>query len=202
MRVLRVAVMGAGGVGKSAITIRFINGHYTEMYDPTNRKQFEVDGSACLIEILDTAGIDQYLTMTDLFIRDNDGFVLVFSLTQQDSLEELKRTRQSIRRIKSINGEHVPLVLVGSKCDLEDEREVDTATGEKLAAEWHCQYLETSARENINIIQVFESIVRQLRVHGTLGRKASRNDRLRRETTRGAHSIRGRDGDDKKCVIM
>lgn len=69
----------------------------------------------------------------------------VASLTQQDSLEELKRTRQSIRRIKSINGEHVPLVLVGSKCDLEDEREVDTATGEKLAAEWHCQYLETSA---------------------------------------------------------
>ncbi|WWD16653.1 hypothetical protein CI109_101083 [Kwoniella shandongensis] len=166
MKIYQCAVMGSGGVGKSAVTVRFINGSYLEWYDPTNRKQFTVDQQPCLLEILDTAGIDQYLTLNDLFIRKSEGFVLVFSLTQRDSFEEIIRTRETIERIKlpQETGHGIPIVIVGNKCDLVDEREVDMVEGEKLAQQWHCHYYETSARTATNVNPVFEEIVRQMRL--------------------------------------
>ncbi|RSH94497.1 Ras- protein rsr1 [Saitozyma podzolica] len=120
MRLYHCAVMGSGGVGKSALTVRFINGSYLEWYDLTiedsYRKQLTVDSLPCLLEILDTAGIDQYLTLNDLFIRESDGFVLCFSLAQRDTLEEIVRLRETIYRNKMPPADHnVPMVLVGSE---------------------------------------------------------------------------------------
>ncbi|WVQ79031.1 hypothetical protein IAT38_001123 [Cryptococcus sp. DSM 104549] len=181
--------MGSGGVGKSAVTVRFINGSYLEWYDPTNRKQLTVDHQPCLLEILDTAGIDQYLTLNDLFIRESEGFVLVFSLTQRDTFEEVIRTRETIERIKLTNetGQRLPMVIVGNKCDLIEEREVHSSEGARLAEMWGCTYYETSARTARNIVPVFEDIVRQMR----------RNSRY------GDWDQRGRKGKGgKRCVIM
>ncbi|WWC87714.1 uncharacterized protein L201_002606 [Kwoniella dendrophila CBS 6074] len=192
MRVFQCAVMGSGGVGKSAITVRFINGSYLEWYDPTNRKQFSVDAQPCLLEILDTAGIDQYLTLNDMFIRESEGFILVFSLCQRDTFEEIIRTYDAIQRIKLPEGnQRVPIVIVGNKSDLVDEREVDSTEGEKLALEWQCSYYETSARISTNITAVFENIVRQLR----------RNDSLKKERDPNHHNRRKR-MKSKKCVIL
>ncbi|WVQ62752.1 uncharacterized protein L199_000900 [Kwoniella botswanensis] len=194
MRVFQCAVMGSGGVGKSAITVRFINGSYLEWYDPTNRKQFSVDSQPCLLEILDTAGIDQYLTLNDMFIRESEGFVLVFSLCQRDTFEEIIRTYEAIRRIKLPEGNQiVPLVIVGNKSDLIDEREVDATEAEKLAMEWKCSYYETSARTSTNISPVFEDIVRQLR----------RNDLIRRqERERDPNHSKRKRMKSKKCIIL
>ncbi|ODO06331.1 hypothetical protein L198_01563 [Cryptococcus wingfieldii CBS 7118] len=191
MRIFQCAVMGSGGVGKSACTVRFINGSYLEWYDPTiedsYRKQFTVDNQPCLLEILDTAGIDQYLTLNDLFIRESEGFVLVFSITQRDTFEEVIRTRESISRIKlpSETGTKVSMVIVGNKCDLEDERQVSTAEGEKLAESWDCKYFEASARTSSNIAPVFEEIVRV----------------MRRNTRPKQRELRAKRG-GKKCVIL
>ncbi|KAK6907179.1 hypothetical protein I203_101169 [Kwoniella mangroviensis CBS 8507] len=194
MRVFQCAVMGSGGVGKSAITVRFINGSYLAWYDPTNRKQFSVDNQPCLLEILDTAGIDQYLTLNDMFIRESEGFVLVFSLCQRDTFEEIIRTYEAIRRIKLPEGNQiVPLVIVGNKSDLIDEREFDTTEGEKLAMKWKCSYYETSARTSTNISPVFEDIVRQLR----------RNDLIRRqERERDPNHSKRKRMKSKKCIIL
>ncbi|RXK41389.1 hypothetical protein M231_01294 [Tremella mesenterica] len=157
--------MGSGGVGKSALTVRFINASYLEWYDPTiedsYRKQFTVDGQACLLEILDTAGIEQYLTLNDLFIRESQGFVLVFSLTQRDTFREILKLRDTIYSIKSTFD--IPIVIVGNKSDLGDEREVETSEGEKLAERWGVRYFETSARTDTNVWLVFEEIVRKIR---------------------------------------
>ncbi|WWC60139.1 uncharacterized protein I303_102703 [Kwoniella dejecticola CBS 10117] len=194
MRVFQCAVMGSGGVGKSAITVRFINGSYLEWYDPTNRKQFSVDGQPCLLEILDTAGIDQYLTLNDMFIRESEGFVLVFSLCQRDTFEEVIRTYEAIQRIKlPEGGRTVPIVIVGNKADLLDEREVDSTEGEKLASGWNCSYYETSARTATNIIPVFEDIVRQLRKNDLIKRQERDKDPL---------NYRKKRIKNKKCVIL
>ncbi|KAK4687438.1 hypothetical protein P7C73_g2676, partial [Tremellales sp. Uapishka_1] len=202
--------MGSGGVGKSAVTVRFINGSYLEWYDPTiedsceqrfnssvkssihqfprttDRKQFTVDAQACLLEILDTAGIDQYLALNDLFIRESEGFILVFALNQPDSLEEVIRTRENILRIKVPHGgTSVPLVIVGNKSDLVEERNVSTVEVQTLAEKWGCNYFETSARKSSNITPVFEDIVRQMRRLDT-----GRRDR------------EGRRKRGKNCVIL
>nr|ODN87781.1 hypothetical protein L204_06448 [Cryptococcus depauperatus CBS 7855] len=188
----KCAVMGSGGVGKSAVTVRFINGSYLEWYDPTiedsYRKQFLVDGQPCLLEILDTAGIDQYLTLNDLFIRESEGFVLVFSITQRDTFEEIARTRENIGRIKLpySMSERLSMVIVGNKCDLTEERQVQTVEGERLAERWGCKYFETSARTSTNIIPVFSEIVRQMR-RNSPPKELSRVRRSRRP---------------KKCVIL
>ncbi|WRT65534.1 uncharacterized protein IL334_002479 [Kwoniella shivajii] len=195
MRVFQCAVMGSGGVGKSAITVRFMNGSYLEWYDPTNRKQLSVDDQPCLLEILDTAGIDQYLTLNDMFIRESEGFILVFSLCQRDSFDEIIRTREAIQRIKSPEMNQdvpIPLVIVGNKSDLLDEREIDSTEGEKLALNWNCTYYETSARTASNIVPVFEDIVRQLR----------RNDLIKKQERDKDPNRRKRRLKSKKCVIL
>ncbi|WWC68786.1 uncharacterized protein I206_102721 [Kwoniella pini CBS 10737] len=199
MRVFQCAVMGSGGVGKSAITVRFINGSYLEWYDPTNRKQFNVDNQPCLLEILDTAGIDQYLTLNDMFIRESEGFILVFSLCQRDSFEEVLRTYDAIQRIKlSEGGRIIPIVIVGNKSDLIDEREVDTTEGEKLSLNWNCSYYETSARTSININSVFEDIVRQLRKNELSKRQEKNKDYL----NNNYNISRRKRIKTKKCVIL
>ena len=63
MREFKVVVLGSGGVGKSALTVQFVSGHFMEKYDPTiedfYRKEIEVDSTPCVLEILDTAGTEQ-----------------------------------------------------------------------------------------------------------------------------------------------
>ncbi|KAH3760661.1 Ras family protein [Pelomyxa schiedti] len=78
--VYKLVVLGSGGVGKSAITVQFVQGIFVEKYDPTiedsYRKQIEVDGQACMLEILDTAGTEQFTAMRDLYMKNGHGFVL------------------------------------------------------------------------------------------------------------------------------
>jgi hypothetical protein len=69
----RIVVVGAGGVGKSALTVRFIQGNFVEKYDPTiedsYRKQVAVDGVACLLDIMDTAGQEEYSALRDQYMK-------------------------------------------------------------------------------------------------------------------------------------
>jgi len=73
MREFKVVVLGSGGVGKSALTVQFVSGCFIEKYDPTiedfYRKEIEVDNSPCVLEILDTAGTEQFASMRDLYIK-------------------------------------------------------------------------------------------------------------------------------------
>ena len=84
----------AGGVGKSALTIQLIQNHFVDEYDPTiedsYRKQVEVDGQQCMLEILDTAGTEQFTAMRDLYMKNGQGFVLVYSITAQSTFNDLQ----------------------------------------------------------------------------------------------------------------
>uniref|UniRef100_M4B103 RAP2B, member of RAS oncogene family n=1 Tax=Xiphophorus maculatus TaxID=8083 RepID=M4B103_XIPMA len=126
MREYKVVVLGSGGVGKSALTVQFVTGSFIEKYDPTiedfYRKEIEVDSSPSVLEILDTAGTEQFASMRDLYIKNGQGFILVYSLVNQQSFQDIKPMRDQIIRVKRY--ERVPMILVGNKVDLEGEREV------------------------------------------------------------------------------
>lgn len=162
MRKYNLVVMGSGGVGKSALTVQFVQGVFVERYDPTiedsYRKQVEVDGEQCMLEILDTAGTEQFTAMKDLYMRNGQGFVLVYSITTASSLHELQQLRNNILRIK--DDDDVPIILVGNKCDLEREREVTQSQGASLARAFNCHFLEASAKEKINVNEIFYTLVR------------------------------------------
>ncbi|MBW04336.1 Ras-related protein Rap-2a, partial [Eschrichtius robustus] len=92
MREYKVVVLGSGGVGKSALTVQFVTGTFIEKYDPTiedfYRKEIEVDSSPSVLEILDTAGTEQFASMRDLYIKNGQGFILVYSLVNQQSFQD------------------------------------------------------------------------------------------------------------------
>eukprot|EP00033_Pygsuia_biforma_P000192 GCRY01000242.1.p1 GENE.GCRY01000242.1~~GCRY01000242.1.p1 ORF type:complete len:187 (+),score=44.17 GCRY01000242.1:127-687(+) len=165
MREYKIVVLGSGGVGKSALTVQFVQGIFVEKYDPTiedsYRKQVEVDSQQCMLEILDTAGTEQFTAMRDLYMKNGQGFVLVYSITAQSTFNELTDLRDQILRVKDTDS--VPMVLVGNKCDLESERVVSKDQGEKLAMTFgNCAFLESSAKTKHHVHDIFFNLVRQI----------------------------------------
>ncbi|TFY83565.1 hypothetical protein EWM64_g434 [Hericium alpestre] len=166
MRELNAVVLGAGGVGKSALTVRFIRDVFVENYDPTIEEEYhrivELDGESYSLEILDTAGAEQFKALNESYIKCGRGFILVFSLAQEATLREVDSLRQQIYRVKGENS-NVPIVVVGTKMDLPNEREVQQSTIEELSARWGLRFYETSAKRNWNVKEAFEDLVRQMR---------------------------------------
>ncbi|XP_023345639.1 ras-like protein 3 [Eurytemora carolleeae] len=165
MREYKIVVLGSGGVGKSALTVQFVQGIFVEKYDPTiedsYRKQVELDNQHCMLEILDTAGTEQFTAMRDLYMKNGQGFVLVYSITAQSTFNDLQDLREQILRVKDTDD--VPLVLVGNKCDLEDERVVGKDQGMNLARSFsNCRFMETSAKAKIGVQDIFFDLVRQI----------------------------------------
>lgn len=164
-REYHIVVLGAGGVGKSCLTAQFVQNVWIESYDPTiedsYRKQIEVDGRQCILEILDTAGTEQFTAMRELYMKSGQGFLLVFSITSLSSLNELYELREQIVRIK--DDERVPLVIVGNKSDLEEDRAVSRARAFAVSEGWgHAPYYETSARRRANVDEAFTDLCRQI----------------------------------------
>ncbi|CAG9806023.1 ras-related protein Rap1 [Chironomus tepperi] len=164
MREYKIVILGSGGVGKSALTVQFVQGIFVEKYDPTiedsYRKQVEVDGQQCMLEILDTAGTEQFTAMRDLYMKNGQGFILVYSITAQSTFNDLQDLREQILRVKDTDD--VPMVLVGNKCDLEDERVVGKELGKQLAQQFNCSFMETSAKAKINVNDIFNDLVQQI----------------------------------------
>ncbi|KAK8381040.1 hypothetical protein O3P69_008149 [Scylla paramamosain] len=179
MREYKIVVLGSGGVGKSALTVQFVQGIFVEKYDPTiedsYRKQVEVDGSQCMLEILDTAGTEQFTAMRDLYMKNGQGFVLVYSITAQSTFNDLQDLREQILRVKDT--EDVPMILVGNKCDLEDERVVGKDQGVNLAKNFNCAFLESSAKAKINVNEIFYDLVRQINRKSPINTKINKKSR-------------------------
>lgn len=145
--------------------MQFVQGVYIDSYDPTiedsYRKQIEVDGRACDLEILDTAGVAQFTAMRELYIKSGKGFILVYSVTDESSLQELLALREQVLRIKDATG--VPMVLVGNKCDLADERKLNPEDGIAISERWgRVPFYETSAMHKTNVDEAFVDVVRQI----------------------------------------
>merc|ERR1712061_485213 len=165
MREYKLVVLGSGGVGKSALTVQFVQGIFVERYDPTiedsYRKQVEIDSQHCMLEILDTAGTEQFTAMRDLYMKNGQGFVLVYSITAQSTFNDLQDLREQILRVKDTDD--VPMVLVGNKCAPEEEREVGRDQGLNLARQFsNCTFMETSAKAKIGVKDIFFDLVRQI----------------------------------------
>ncbi|KAI1479797.1 hypothetical protein K445DRAFT_232457 [Daldinia sp. EC12] len=163
-REFHVVVLGAGGVGKSCLTAQFVHNEWIESYDPTiedsYRTQVAVDGRQVVLEILDTAGTEQFVAMRDLYMKTGQGFLLVYSITSSSSLTELAGLRDEIIRIK--DDATVPIVICGNKADLEDQRSVPRTKGFQISERWGAPYYEASARTRTNVDEVFIDLCRQM----------------------------------------
>ncbi|WVQ98189.1 hypothetical protein IAU59_005311 [Kwoniella sp. CBS 9459] len=100
----KITVLGDGGVGKTALTVQFTMSSFVETYDPTiedcYRKQWVVDDQPCLLEVLDTAGQEEYTALRDQWIRDGEGFLVVYSITSRPTFERVERIVERVLRVK------------------------------------------------------------------------------------------------------
>jgi len=131
---VKLVVMGAGGVGKSALTVNYIQRIFLDKYDPTiedsYRKLTEVNGHQVMLEILDTAGTDQFTAMRDLYMKTGDGFLLCYSTISMNTFNEIPDLVDQILRIKDAeSARQIPMILIGTKVDLPDQRVVTTENG-------------------------------------------------------------------------
>ncbi|XP_066149360.1 ras-like protein 1 [Euwallacea fornicatus] len=160
----KLVVVGAGGVGKSALTIQLIQNHFVDEYDPTiedsYRKQVVIDGETCLLDILDTAGQEEYSAMRDQYMRTGEGFLLVFAVNSVKSFDDIVVYREQILRVKDT--EEVPMVLVGNKCDL-PSWVVNMNGARDVAKQYNIPFVETSAKTRMGVDDAFYSLVREIR---------------------------------------
>ncbi|EDR24406.1 hypothetical protein, conserved [Entamoeba dispar SAW760] len=166
VELIRVMVLGDGGVGKSVLTIQFTMNTFVEEYDPTvencYRKTINVDGKVCVLDILDTAGREEYQTMIDPYIRQTNSFLIVYSIVEEKTFETAKKYVDKILRTKEDDHYH-QMVLVGNKTDLNNERTVQKEKGLTFAQEKGIGFNETSAKKRINVDETFQMIVKRSR---------------------------------------
>ncbi|KAG5357494.1 Ras-like protein [Yarrowia sp. C11] len=169
-----IVILGEGGTGKSCITMRLVRSKWVDEYDPTIEDSYSttrvIDGVSYRIDIIDTAGQEEYRDMLgNLFQVDSkiDAYLLVYDITAPQSLEALDYFNDMIDKNVEAAGELTdrppPVkVVVGNKCDLTSERGVTAAEGLQWSRDHGCGFMETSAKQMVNIEETFSSIVRKV----------------------------------------
>ncbi|XP_005088933.1 ras-related protein Ral-A isoform X2 [Aplysia californica] len=189
----KVIMVGSGGVGKSALTLQFMYDEFVEDYEPTKadsyRKKVVLDGEEVQIDILDTAGQEDYAAIRDNYFRSGEGFLCVFSIKEQESFQATQDFREQILRVK--NDENIPFLLVGNMVDLAEQRQVSVDEATKRAQEWKVSYVETSAKTRANVDKVFYDLMREIRSRKM---EASRQNNGKQK--------KKKDSRKKKCVIL
>lgn len=179
----KLVVVGDGGVGKSALTIQFFQKLFVTDYDPTIEDSYiqhtEVDGQWCILDVLDTAGQEEFSAMREQYMRKGDGFLLVYSVTDRQSFENIRHFHTQILRVK--DRDSYPMLLVANKVDLVHLRKVNEDQGRDLASQLKIPYIETSAKDPpLNVDAAFHEVVRIIRNQPPLADKQRRRQWWRR----------------------
>ena len=177
---LKVLVIGSGGVGKSALTIQFVQGVFVEEYDPTiedsYRKAYVLPGGKpVLFDILDTAGCDEAPAMSVEWCRFGDAFMIVYAINDRASFNEVQSLYE---RVIVKCGDDVPCILVGNKTDLESNREVSRKEGETLALHLGIDFYELCAKCTAETQPAFEVLAQNvISKRSKAGKKAGKKRR-------------------------
>lgn len=164
MKPVKVVLVGSSGVGKSAFGGRFMYDQFIEIHDPTTQGQYRrsliVDNQPVLLQVLDVVE-NSALHQTSML--DAHGFVFIYSITSKSSFDDLRQFRDEICRLKEVDV--IPMILVGNKSDLENQREISADDGIALADAWQVPFLELSARLNVNVDEACCKLVREIRAN-------------------------------------
>ena len=159
-KVIRITMLGDSAVGKTSLISKFLNQNFDENYlttigkDKLEKKVVMEDGNEIKLIIWDTAGQERFHSIATSTIKGSHGIILTFDLTKRSSFNSLESWLNDIKE----NSNEVPVVIFGNKCDLFENYEVENEEAKKFAKEHNLQYFETSAKQNVNVQEGFNSI--------------------------------------------
>ncbi|RDW87175.1 putative RAS small monomeric GTPase [Aspergillus mulundensis] len=184
---IAITICGDGGCGKSSITLRLVRSEWVHEYDPTIEDSYSVsrtiDGEQYFLSITDTAGQEEYRGLWAASNLKSDAFLLVYDITSESSLNALdyfmemiemetdQRAEDNLRLMRELGdsargvefGMAAPVKIVaGNKCDLKDNRVISAREGLEYARKHNSGFMETSAREMVNIEETFALLVRRV----------------------------------------
>jgi small GTP-binding protein len=156
----RLVVLGDGGVGKTSLVLRHVRDMFFEEYHPTLEAHYTADvklpsGATVTIDITDTAGQEDFAPFRDLFIKEGNVFLVVYSVTEFSSLRSADELLQKVRDLQNIP---VKFILVGNKCDLERDRQVARADAQAVADKHGGYFIETSAYRKTGMTELVQTL--------------------------------------------
>jgi len=158
---INIIELGNTTVGKTAYLIRNTENKFrpslsTVGIDMRN-KRIELENRRKVnIKFYDTSGQERYRSLAPNFIKKADGIILMYDITNRESFDTISRWWNDIFDLKERD---FPVILVGNKCDLEDERKVQKEEGEKIAKEYNVKFYEASNKDGINVEESFRELI-------------------------------------------
>jgi small GTP-binding protein len=154
-------IIGDAGVGKSNILLRYVYSTFKSDYQLTigvefGEKTVEIKGKIYKIQIWDTAGNEQFRSITRTYYKNSVCAIVVYDISRRETFDNVINW---IEDCKLNSPKSVFIILVGNKSDLEEDRQVTTEEGEEFANRYGIRFFETSAKNSININEIFSESV-------------------------------------------
>ena len=164
-KVFKVLLLGDSTVGKTCFLMKYTDKSFQEIHMSTIGLDYRLktmtlkNGKTVKLQIWDTAGQDRFKAITKNYYKSANGIIIIYDIT---SLQTYENVKVWIEQIREEAPQNVVIYIAGNKIDLEEERKVKTEEGQKLAEEYGFPFLETSAKNDININETFENLVEDI----------------------------------------
>ena len=160
----KIIIIGDTCVGKSNILTRYLKNEFKENSKSTvgvelGSKFLKVKGIGAKVQIWDTAGQERYRSITSSYFKGSHGCFIVYDITSETSFDNVEKWYEQAQKEA---GKDISVILVGNKCDLENERKVPKEKGEEKAKSFKCPFFETSALSKVNINEIFNEMVNNI----------------------------------------
>ena len=162
----KVVLLGSAAVGKSSLLLRFTQNHFPESYSCTLGVDFQtktlvIEGKRVKLQVWDTAGQERFTPMTKCYLRNTNGCIVVYDITNRDSFARVPVWAKEFREANSIS-QVTSLIIVGNKLDCAGSRAVSGKEGLELAETLGAKFIEASAREGTSVEELFQVLGRDV----------------------------------------
>ncbi|KAH8394471.1 hypothetical protein KR222_011370 [Zaprionus bogoriensis] len=164
----KAVLLGEGCVGKTSLVLRYMEDKFNTQHLSTLQASFVTkkvtlpDDRRAQLNIWDTAGQERFHALGPIYYRGSNGALLVYDITDQDSFQKVKSW---VRELKQMRGSEIALIIVGNKTDLEEQRTIGYDTASRYAQTVGAKYVETSAKENEGVTELFELLTNLMVEH-------------------------------------
>lgn len=159
----KVVIVGDSGVGKSNILLRFTENNFSFSFHPTigvdfKIKTFKLENFTIKLQLWDTAGQERFKNVANTYYKGAHAVLLVYDITNSTSFQNIEKWVEEVDQYSDCI---LVKMLIGNKVDLQENRKVTVSEAKKLAEKLKINFLETSAKDTINIEEAFQSLVRE-----------------------------------------